>query len=150
MKWQFVEFRWLRKNEVLLTCEGFSWRWKQYVHTTQNTNLTSTNNIYEKIDKQLEDFYHWRKTFIKTWKMWKVIIKWSFIANLLDLQCLAQKDKCLFRTDILSKTGTLMKLTQNLVTSPSSLWIRYLIKIIYMQWFALTRSPLPLHSSLWM
>ena len=31
--------------------------------------------------------------------------------------------------DILGKTGTLMKLTKNLVTIPSSLWTRYLIKI---------------------
>ena len=29
-------------------------------------NLTSTQNIYEKIDKQLKGFYHWIKTSIKT------------------------------------------------------------------------------------
>ena len=33
---------------------------------TQHTNLISTQNIYEKTDKQLKGFYHWRnhkKTF---------------------------------------------------------------------------------------
>ena len=47
-------------------------------------------------------------------------------------------EKSFCRTDILSETGTLMKLTKNLVTVPSSLWMRHLIKIIYMQRFALT------------
>ena len=43
---------------------------------------------------------------------------------------LGTKGQLFFRTDILSKTGTCMKLTKNLVTSPSSLWTRFLIKSI--------------------
>ena len=31
----------VKENEVLLTSEGLSSRWKQYIHTTQNTNLIS-------------------------------------------------------------------------------------------------------------
>ena len=61
-----------------------------------------------------------------------------FIAILINFQFQTQMAKSFFRTDILSKAGTLMKLTQNLVTIPSSLWTRYLIKVIYMQKFALT------------
>ena len=42
-----------------------------------------------------------------------------------------------FRTDILSKTDILMKLTNNLVFIVSSLWTMYSIKQIYMRMFAL-------------
>ena len=42
-------------------CELFSQRLRQYIRTAQNTNLTSTLNIHKKIDKKLEDFFHWRK-----------------------------------------------------------------------------------------
>ena len=52
LKLQFRKFRGLRKDKVLLTCE-FSWWWRQYIHTIQNTNLTSTQNIDDEIDKQL-------------------------------------------------------------------------------------------------
>ena len=40
--------------------------------------------------------------------------------------------KSFFRTNILNKTGTLMKLTKNLVTIPSSLWTGYLIGTRYL------------------
>ena len=46
--------------------------------------------------------------------------------------------KSIFRADILSKTGPLIKLTKSLVTIPSSLWTRYLIKVIYIRRFTLT------------
>ena len=51
---------------------------------------------------------------------------------------LSTKGKMLFRTDILNKTNTWMKLTKNLVTILGSLWTKYLIKINNMQWFAVT------------
>ena len=37
---------------------------------------------------------------------------------------LTQTEYSLFRTDILSKTGSLKKLTENVVTIPSSFWTR--------------------------
>ena len=40
--------------------------------------------------------------------------------------------KSFFRIYILNKTGTLMKLTKNLVTIPSSLWTGYLIGTRYL------------------
>ena len=49
-------------------------RWKQYIHTTQNTNLTSSENIYKQNDKQLEGFYHWRKISIKTFPCEKKLL----------------------------------------------------------------------------
>ena len=49
-----------------------------------------------------------------------------------DLQFQTQTEKSFFRTDILSKTGTVMKLTKNLVTVPSSLWTEYLIGSRYL------------------
>ena len=104
----------------------------------QNTNLTVTQNIYEKIYKQLEVFYHWRKNFHKNSSMWKKIIKWLLIANLINLQLYKQMGKSISRADILSQTGPLIKLTKSLVTIPSSLWTRYLIKTIYIPRFALT------------
>ena len=51
---------------------------------------------------------------------------------------LSTKGKMFFRTDILNKTNTWMKLTKNLVTILGSLWTRYLIKINNVQWFAVT------------
>ena len=42
--------------------------------------------------------------------MRKIIIKGWFVANLIDLQFQTQTEGY-FRTEILSKTGTLMKLT---------------------------------------
>ena len=51
---------------------------------------------------------------------------------------LSTKGKMLFRTDILNKTNTWMKLTKNLVTILGILWTKYLIKINNMQWFAVT------------
>ena len=71
----------------------------------------------------------------KNFFTWKAIIKVNLI-----------KQKFFFRTDILSKTGALMKLTKKLVTIPSSLWTRYLIKIIYIQTFALKWLPPPPHA----
>ena len=41
-------------------------------------------------------------------------------------------EKKFFRTVILSKTGTLIKLTKTLVTIPSSLWTGYLIGTRYL------------------
>ena len=113
---------------MLKPLSTFSWRWK-HIHTTQNTNLTFTQNIYEK---------NLKKNFHRSFSMWKVIIKWMFIPTLISLQFYTQMGKSFFRTDILRKTGTLMRLTKNLVTIPSSLWTRYLIKVIYMWRFALT------------
>ena len=40
--------------------------------------------------------------------------------------------KSFFRINVLNKTGTLMKLTKNLVTIPSSLWTGYLIGTRYL------------------
>ena len=51
---------------------------------------------------------------------------------------LSTKGKMFFRTDILNKTNTWMKLMKNLVTILGSLWTRYLIKINNVQWFAVT------------
>ena len=59
-------------------------------------------------------------------------------SNLIDLQFYKQTENSFSGTDILSKTVALMKPTKSLVTVPSSLWTRYLIKIIYMRRFALT------------
>ena len=60
--------------------------------------------------------------------------KFSIIEEKLSKQFYTHKwEKRFFRTDIVSK------LTKNLVTIPSSLWTRYLIKIIYTQRFVLTR-----------
>ena len=81
-------------------------------------------------------FLSLKKNFHKNFSMWKVITKWMFIATLINLQFYTQMGKSFFRTDISSKTGTLMRLMKNLVTIPSSLWTRYLIKVI--QRFALT------------
>ena len=50
----------------------------------------------------------------------------------LDLQFQTQTEKSFFGTDILSKTGSLMKPTKNLVTVPSSLWTGYLIGTRYL------------------
>ena len=43
-----------------------------------------------------------------------------------------QTEKCFFTTDVLSQRGTLMKLTQNPVTIPSSLWPGYLAGTRYL------------------
>ena len=49
-----------------------------------------------------------------------------------------------FETDILSRTGVVMKLTKNLVITASSLWARYTIKKNYMLTLALhTGHPFP-------
>ena len=44
----------------------------------QNTNPPSTQNIYEKIDKQLEGFYHWGKSSIKTFPCEKYLLSDCF------------------------------------------------------------------------
>ena len=49
----------------------------------------------------------------------------------------------IFRTNNLSKTGTSMKLTKNLVIIERSLWTRCSIKYIYMLTIALTCRPYP-------
>ena len=49
----------------------------------------------------------------------------------------------IFRTNNLSKTGTSMKLTKNLVIIERSLWTRCSIKNIYMLTIALTCRPSP-------
>ena len=46
-----------------------------------------------------------------------------------------QTEKGIFRTEILSKTDTLMKLPKNLVTIPSSLWTGYLIGTRYLGFY---------------
>ena len=55
-----------------------------------------------------------------------------FVANLIDLQFQMQTEKIFFRTDILNKTVTLMKLTKNLVNIPSGLQNGYLIGSRYL------------------
>ena len=78
-------------------------------------------------------FLSLKGNFYKNFSIWKVIIKWLFMANFRhDLQFQTQTEKSFFRTDILSKTGTVMKLTKNLVTVPSSLWTGYLIGSRYL------------------
>ena len=59
------------------------------------------------------------------------------MVNLIDLQFWI-KLKNVFSEHILSNIGTLMKLKKNLETTPSTLKTMYLIKIIYMQRFAMT------------
>ena len=54
------------------------------------------------------------------------------MAKLIDLQFQTQTEKSFSGTDILSKTGPLMKPTKNLVTIPSSLWTGYLIGTRYL------------------
>ena len=54
------------------------------------------------------------------------------MANLIDLQFQTQTEKILFRTDVLNKTVTLMKLTKNLVNIPSGLQNGYLIGSRYL------------------
>ena len=78
-------------------------------------------------------FLSLKGNFYKNFSIWKVIIKRLFMANFRhDLQFQTQTEKSFFRTDILSKTGTVMKLTKNLVTVPSSLWTGYLIGSRYL------------------
>ena len=70
----FCESIFLFKGNSEGNLEGkkhFSQRWRQYIHTAQNTNLTSIQNIHKKIDKQLEDFHYWRKTSKKNFSMGK-------------------------------------------------------------------------------
>ena len=54
------------------------------------------------------------------------------VTNLIDLQFQTQTEKRFFRTEILGKTGTSLKLTKNLVTIPISLWTGYLIGTRYL------------------
>ena len=54
------------------------------------------------------------------------------VTNLIDLQCQTQTEKSFFRTEILCKTGTLLKLTKNLVAIPISVWTGYLIGTRYL------------------
>ena len=82
-------------------------------------------------------FLSLKKNFPRNFSLWKVIKKLLFIVNLIDLQFWI-KLKNVFSEHILSNTGTLMKLKKNLVTTPSTLKTMYLIKIIYMQRFAMT------------
>ena len=77
-------------------------------------------------------FLSLKEDFHKNFSMWNVIIKWLLVANLIDLQFQMQTEKGIFRTEILSKTDTLMKLPKNLVTTPSSLWTGYLIGTRYL------------------
>ena len=116
MKWQFRKFRGLRKNEELLTCESFSW-------------------------KITESFLLPKRNFHKNVSMSKLIINWLFVANLINL---IKWIKAILKINILSKKDTLLKPTRNLVNIPSSLWIRYLIKIIYKWRFELALTPLSL------
>ena len=51
------------------------WRFFLEMKTiTQNTNPPSTQNIFEKIAKQLEGFYNWRKSSIKTFPCEKYLL----------------------------------------------------------------------------
>ena len=112
----------------------FSWRWKQYIHTTQNF---PSRYLWEN-GQAAASFLSLKKNLHKNFSMWKVIIEWMFIAIFINLQFYTQTGNNFFKTGICSKTSTLMKLKKNLVTIPSRLWTRYLIKIIYMWRFALT------------
>ena len=77
-------------------------------------------------------FLSLKKNFYKNFSLWKLIIKWLFLANLINLQFHTQTEKSFFRTDILSKSDTLMKLTKNPVTISYSLWTGYSIGTRYL------------------
>ena len=77
----------------------------------------------------MEDFYE-RKLGKKHFHMksnYEVIVRSKFNQFVI----LGTNGKRFFRIDILSKTDTLMKLSKNVVTIPSSLWISYSTKTIY-------------------
>ena len=122
---------------------------RYYLHVKVFFLEMKTYTYYSKYKSNFPSKYLWenwqttgsflslKKNFHKNFSMWKVLIKWMFIATLINLQFYTQMRKSFFRTDILNKTGTLMRLMKNLVTISISLWTRYLIKVIYMWRFAL-------------
>ena len=58
------------------------------------------------------------------------LLKKCLMENLIFCAVLGMNEMQFFRADILSKTGILMKLTKNLVTIVSGLWIRCSVKKI--------------------
>ena len=132
----------------MLTCEFFFLVMKT-IYTYYSKYKLNFHSKYLWWNRQTTvRFPSLKKNFNKNLSMWKVIIKWLFVAKLIDLQFQTQMEKSIFRTEILSKTGALIKPTKNRVTIPSSLWTGYLIGTRYLG-FHWHDPHLPLLPSLW-
>ena len=69
-------------------------------------------------------FLSLKKNFYKNFTMWKQLLSDCGKPNQFAIS--DTNGKSFFKTEILSKTGTLLKLTKNRVTIPSSVWTEYL------------------------